>query len=153
MHSRCRVRIQLLLPITATLLTALFAANADPETPIKAASPTHFNPIVQEIEGWKVDVDPKMLKREHATEGARALTMLTSHLQRIAIMIPRDEEVLAHTGHKVRAYAATTPMEYFAEGTEVYFDRNDFYPFVRAKLKEHDPVLDDLLEEIWGVHE
>ena len=43
------------------------------------------------------------------------------------------------------------PMEYFAEGTEAYFDRNDFYPFVRAELKEHDPVLHDLLEEIWGV--
>ena len=34
---------------------------------------------------------------------------------------------------------------------EAYFDRNDFYPFVRAELKEHDPVLHDLLEEIWGV--
>jgi dipeptidyl-peptidase-4 len=61
------------------------------------------------------------------------------------------DEVLDHTGRKVRAYAASTPMEYFAEGTEAYFDRNDFYPFVRAELKEHDPVLHDLLEEIWGV--
>jgi dipeptidyl-peptidase-4 len=42
-------------------------------------------------------------------------------------------------------------MEYFAEGTEAYFDRNDFYPFVRAELKKHDPVLHDLLEEIWGI--
>ena len=59
--------------------------------------------------------------------------------------------VLDHRGRKVRAYAASTPMEYFAEGTEAYFDRNDFYPFVRAELKEHDPVLHDLLEEIWGI--
>jgi len=41
-------------------------------------------------------------------------------------------------------------MEYFAEGTEAYFYRNDFYPFCRAELKEHDPILHDLLVEIWG---
>ena len=34
--------------------------------------------------------------------------------------------------------------------TEVYFYRNDLYPFVRAKLKEHDLVLHNLLEEICG---
>jgi dipeptidyl-peptidase-4 len=51
----------------------------------------------------------------------------------------------------VSAYAATTPMEYFAEGTEAFFDGNYFYPFVRAELKEHDPLLHDLLVEIWGV--
>ncbi len=60
------------------------------------------------------------------------------------------DEVLLYTGKKVRAYAANNPMEYFAEGTEAYFYRNDFYPFVRAELKEHDPVLHNLLEEIWG---
>jgi len=60
------------------------------------------------------------------------------------------DEVMLYTGRKVRAYAATNPMEYFAEGTEAYFYKNDFYPFVRAELKIHDPVLHDLLEDIWG---
>jgi dipeptidyl-peptidase-4 len=60
------------------------------------------------------------------------------------------ERVLLYNGRKVRHYAATDHKEYFAEGTEAYFYRNDFYPFVRAELKEHDPVLHDLLEEIWG---
>ena len=246
------VRTQLFLRTIATLLIALFPAQAEPETPDETAAKTHFDPIVREIEGWKVHIDPKMLEGEHSAEGARALTMLASHLQRIAIMIPQDrlkqlqtlgiwiehdhpeinvepgpyhpgadwlvergydprlakkvhitraasllerqqlakhpsvilhelshafhdqilggyeephilaaykkamkagiyDEVLDHTGRKVRAYAASTPMEYFAEGTEAYFDRNDFYPFVRAELKEHDPVLHDLLEVIWGV--
>jgi hypothetical protein len=36
----------------------------------------------------------------------------------------------------------------FCRGARDY--RNDFYPFVRAELKQHDPVLHDLLEEIWG---
>jgi len=40
--------------------------------------------------------------------------------------------------------------EYFAEGTEAYFYRNDFFPFVRAELALHDPSLHELLETIWG---
>ena len=60
------------------------------------------------------------------------------------------EKVLLYTGKKVRHYALTDQKEYFAEGTEAYFYRNDFYPFVRAELKEHDPVLHDLLVEVWG---
>jgi dipeptidyl-peptidase-4 len=60
------------------------------------------------------------------------------------------EKVLLYNGKKVRHYAATDHKEYFAEGTEAYFYRNDFYPFVRAELKEFDPILHDLLEEIWG---
>lgn len=61
------------------------------------------------------------------------------------------ESVLLYTGKKVRHYGLTTHKEYFAEGTEAFFYRNDFYPFVRAELKEHDPVLHDLLVTIWGV--
>ena len=236
----------------ATVLDALFAANAEPEVRKEGVKSARFDPVIEKIEGWNIHIDPKLLKGKHAEEGAKALKMLASHLQRIAIMIPGDrlkqlqtleiwieydhleinvepgpyhpgaawlvergydprlakkvhvtraaslldrnqlakhpsvilhelshayhdqilggygepriiaayekamkaglyDEVLAHTGRKVRAYAASTPMEYFAEGTEAYFDRNDFFPFVRAELKEHDPVLHDLLEEIWGI--
>jgi len=60
------------------------------------------------------------------------------------------ERVLAHTGETVRHYALTNHKEYFAEGTEAYFYRNDFYPFVRAELEQHDPGLHALLAEIWG---
>jgi dipeptidyl-peptidase-4 len=247
-----QIKSQLLLAVFATVLVAIFAASAQTDTGKKNTSKEHFDPVIRKIEGWNIHIDPKLLKGEHATEGKRALAMLTSHLQRIAIMIPPDrleqlrtleiwiehdhpeinvepgpyhpgvkwltergydprlakkvhitraaslldrkqlakhpsvilhelshayhhqilggydeprilaayekamkaglyDKVLLHTGQKARAYAATTPMEYFAEGTEAYFDRNDFYPFVRAELKEHDPVLHDLLEEIWGI--
>jgi hypothetical protein len=50
-----------------------------------------------------------------------------------------------------RAYAMTSPMEYFAETTEAYFTRNDFFPFTRAELKKHDPGMFTLLETLWGV--
>jgi hypothetical protein len=59
------------------------------------------------------------------------------------------QSVLDHKGVKVRHYALSNQKEYFAEGTEAFFYRNDFYPFVRAELKEHDPELFALLSDIW----
>ncbi|MEX0939530.1 MAG: hypothetical protein WDZ59_16825 [Pirellulales bacterium] len=59
-------------------------------------------------------------------------------------------EVLLYTGKVVRHYATTNHKEYFAEATEAYFYRNDFYPFVRAELQRHDSQMHDLLVEIWG---
>ncbi|MCP4455069.1 MAG: hypothetical protein GY809_26710 [Planctomycetes bacterium] len=229
------------------LAEAMLAMEDAREDPPKK---THFDPVVKDIEGWTVDVDPQMLKGEHAEAGARALTMLANHLQRIAILMPQDrlqemrtlgiwiehdhpdinvepgpyhpgvvwltergydprlakkvhvtrgasllerhhmlkhpavilhelahayhhqilgfdeprikaaydkamtaglyDKVLLYTGQKARHYAATNHMEYFAEGTEAYFYKNDFYPFVRAQLAQYDPALHDLLEAIWG---
>lgn len=59
------------------------------------------------------------------------------------------ESALLYDGSRKRAYAATNPMEYFAEATEAFFGTNDFYPFVRAELKQHDPRLAALLEKLW----
>ncbi|HSJ03349.1 MAG TPA: hypothetical protein VK956_12885 [Verrucomicrobium sp.] len=60
----------------------------------------------------------------------------------------RDSEGRSHMD---RAYAMTTAQEYFAECTEAYFSRNDFYPFTREELKQQDPEMMDLLERLWGV--
>ncbi len=214
-----------------------------------AAKPNgvRFDPVVREIEGWTVHVDPALLDGEHREEGVRALEMLANHLQRIEILVPsrpleemrrleiwiehshptlkskqyhpsrgwlvenghdprlekkvhiplaRDllsreqmlkhpavilhelahayhdqvlgfdhpeivaafaraqlagnyQRVLDHRGGTVRHYALSNHKEYFAEGTEAYFYRNDFYPFVGAELKQHDPALHGLLETIW----
>ena len=48
-----------------------------------------------------------------------------------------------------KAYAMSTPMEYFAETTEAFFGRNDFYPFNREELHKHDPEMEKLLERFW----
>ncbi len=207
-----------------------------------------FDPVVQKIHGWTVHVDPALLGGKHKEMGARALSMLGNHLERIALLvvgerlddmrkleiwiehehpslgnmqyhpsagwlrgrnyderlakkvhIPRArslisrsqlvkhpavvlhelahayhdqilgfddvriveaykkakaaksyEKVLSHRGKRVRHYALTNHKEYFAEATEAYFYRNDFFPFVRAELKEFDPGLHDLLVKIWG---
>ena len=99
MTSRRRTRS--FLPIAAVALLALpaFAAEVPDQLPdpngkpdAKQAAPrtVHFDPVIKNIEGWTVHVDPQMLEGEHAEAGARALTMLTNHLQRIAILMPED---------------------------------------------------------------
>ena len=50
-----------------------------------------------------------------------------------------------------RAYAMNDPMEYFAETSEAYFSRNDFFPFNRDELRQCDPEMNALLEQLWGV--
>ena len=60
------------------------------------------------------------------------------------------EKVLLYSGRTVKHYGLTNQMEYFAECTEAYLGVNDFYPFVRAELNEHDPGMFQLLKKIWG---
>ena len=50
-----------------------------------------------------------------------------------------------------KAYAMTNQMEYFAEVTEAYFDRNDMEPFDLAELKAKDSGVVPVLEKVWGL--
>ncbi|MFO0866024.1 MAG: hypothetical protein U0744_15475 [Gemmataceae bacterium] len=59
------------------------------------------------------------------------------------------DKTLLYDGRRVKHYALTTPMEFFAEMTEAYFGVNDFFPFVRAELKESEPEIYELMREIW----
>jgi len=57
--------------------------------------------------------------------------------------------VLAPAGEKRPAYALTNPKEYFAELSEAYFGRNDFFPFTRDELRDYDPEGYALVEHLW----
>jgi hypothetical protein len=62
-----------------------------------------------------------------------------------------DFEKIRHVnGQMVRHYALNNDEEYFAETTEAYFGKNDFYPFNQAELKEFDPAGYALMEEVWS---
>lgn len=228
----------LLLPISSWLATA---DEVDPPSKF-------YDPVVQQLEGWTLKVDPVLLRREHAEVKKRAFAALANHLQRVKYIVAADrleqlqklpiwielenpvlgnmqyhpargwlvanghdprfvkhvhipraknlyarhmwakhpyvvlhelahsyhdqvlgfdypdiiaaydeakekkiyEDVLLFTGRKDRHYGLTNHKEYFAESTEAYFGVNDFYPFVRAELKEHDPCMFDLLKDVWG---
>jgi len=60
------------------------------------------------------------------------------------------EKVMLFDGRMVPHYALTDHKEYFAEATEAYLYRNDFYPFVAGELKAHDPGAYALMEKVWG---
>ena len=49
-----------------------------------------------------------------------------------------------------RAYAMTNAKEYFAECSEAFFTRNDFFPFTKDELQKHDPEMFELLSKLWG---
>ena len=63
----------------------------------------------------------------------------------------RYDSVLRINGRKEKAYAMNNQQEYFAEQTEAFFGKNDFFPFDRAELREHDPKMHDLLRKLWDV--
>ena len=64
--------------------------NGKSDAEQRTSKNAHFDPVIKDIGGWTVHVDPKLLEGEHAEAGARALTMLANHLQRIAILMPED---------------------------------------------------------------
>jgi len=209
----------------------------------------HFDPVVMDVEGWTVYVDPQLLPGgAHGELGERTLGMLRNHLERVSILLPAEqlnemrtcefwiehkhpeyesmcyhpsrdwllnnggdprlakkvhiveasdlisrhhmrkhpavilhelahayhdiilgfdeprilkgyqeamdagiyEKNLLYTGDYVKHYGATNHKEYFAESTEAYFYKNDFYPFTAAELNEHDPKTYELMRAIWG---
>ncbi len=68
---------------------------------------------------------------------------------REAVLKKSYEKVARHNGQPQKAYAITNPQEYFAETSEAYFGQNDFYPFNRIDLLQHDPKMFRLLAEVW----
>jgi hypothetical protein len=59
------------------------------------------------------------------------------------------ESVGHYDGTMRRAYALENEREYFAELTEAYFGRNDFYPFTRPELQAYDPQGYALMRQVW----
>ncbi len=74
-----------------------------------------------------------------------------------AMVAARDrgnyQSVLRASGARDSHYAMTNAQEYFAETTEALLGVNDFYPFVRAELLNHDPEGARLVAELWGAPE
>ncbi|MBT9547182.1 MAG: hypothetical protein IV090_17450 [Candidatus Sericytochromatia bacterium] len=63
------------------------------------------------------------------------------------------ERVQRYKSSPTRAYALTDEKEYFAESSEAYFGRNDFYPFNRSELQKHDPAIYQIIQAAWGVQQ
>jgi hypothetical protein len=121
--------------------------NPDKAGHIELSNTRHF------VE-WSRSAQPWMVLHEMAHayhhlvlgENCKAIEAAYRH----AVEEELYESVAYCGGGKQKAYALTNAKEYFAELSEAYFGRNDFYPFVRSDLKKHDPQGFQLMEQIWG---
>lgn len=62
----------------------------------------------------------------------------------------RYDQVRHVQGRVKRAYALNNVKEFFAEMSEAYFGRNDFFPFTREELQKYDPEICLLIERLWA---
>ncbi|MAF67700.1 MAG: metallopeptidase [Planctomycetes bacterium] len=68
-----------------------------------------------------------------------------------AVASKRFESVVHVSGVPRRHYGLTNHMEYFAETSEAYFGKNDYFPFDRTELAEVDPQGLRVIEAAWSV--
>lgn len=122
--------------------------------------------------------DPRLAKKVHVTRAAQLFSrdqMLKhpavilhelAHAYHDQVLGFEDKDVLAayenamekklldkvkiFDGREAPHYGGTNHKEYFAEATEAYLYRNDFFPFVAAELHEYDPKGFALMKKIWG---
>ncbi len=103
---------------------------------------------------WSRKTQPWMVLHElahayhHLTLGAQYAPLEAAYKQALERKL-YDRVDFVHGGQR-KAYAATNPAEYFAELSEAYFGKNDFFPYTRAELEEHDPVGFELMKKVWG---
>lgn len=104
--------------------------------------------------GWS-DTQPWMMLHElaHAYHfqilGEMNLKVLEAYRQ--AVEKKLYDSVEYDGRHKMKAYAMNNAKEYFAELTEAYFGRNDFYPYTHEDLREHDILGYWMMESSWGL--
>jgi hypothetical protein len=109
---------------------------------------------VQNFVQWSRSTQPWMILHElahtyhHRVLGEQNAAIEATYHQ--AIQRNLYQSVNYIQGGKQKAYALTDAKEYFAELSEAYFGKNDFYPFTRSELKTYDPVGYQLMEKVWG---
>lgn len=54
-------------------------------------------------------------------------------------------------GEYITAYAMQDEHEYFAELSEAYFGCNDYYPYNRQQLRQHDPIGYQIVRKLWNL--
>lgn len=60
------------------------------------------------------------------------------------------QTVVMSNGRTREHYGLSDAKEFFAEMTESYFGSNDFFPFVAGELKQAEPEVFALMQDIWG---
>lgn len=141
LHStvRCLLRsVALLVSLTGTDF-----ALAAGKPPLPAAHTT------REMEGWTVRVDDRLLKGEHAADGARALELLESRLVSITAVVPEKTltKLRAIVIQLDQSHGDLVPMQYHPDAGWL---KENGYSGQLAKCV-HIPTVADFLEP-QGIH-
>ena len=48
----------------------------------------YYEPIIKEVEGWRIAVEPKLLEKENKEVADKAFVALANHLQRVKFILP-----------------------------------------------------------------
>ncbi len=69
-----------------------FVLNASPHSAFnQVAQAQEFpKPLIRDIEGWKIEVDPEILSEKNRAEGEQTLAALANHLQRVKWILSDD---------------------------------------------------------------
>lgn len=103
---------------------------------------------------WSQKTQPWMVLHElshqyhHLTLGADYAPLVAAYKAAMERKI-YDSVEFVHGG-KRKHYATTNHSEYFAEISEAYFGKNDFFPFTHDELAKHDPAGYEMLKKAWG---
>lgn len=110
---------------------------------------------VKNFINWSRDTQPWIVLHElaHAYQHFRLKNKqaLIDATYKQAVDMKLYDSVDYISGTKKTAYAIKNQKEYFAELSESYFGRNDYYPYTRNELMVHDPKGYSLMVQVWGV--
>ena len=102
---------------------------------------------------WSKGVEGQILLHELAHAYLFSLSDYEQLLVHLAYLDAKNsgsyDAVQYQDGQLRRAYAMTDTQEYFAELSEAYFYRNDFFPFRRSDLESHDPAGFEAVVRAW----
>ena len=88
-----KMKVLILPLLLAAVLGAIVFAQGDRlprQKPKLVEKGVRFDPVVRNMEGWTVHIDPALLGGEHAETGGKCLRMLADHLNRISLLVQGD---------------------------------------------------------------
>jgi len=102
---------------------------------------------------WSLNTQPYSLLHElaHAFHDIQPIEIKQAIANRFKVVMDLKlyDSVTYANGNKTKHYATNSEFEFFAELTEAYFGKNDYFPFNRTELMNYDKESGMLIKKVW----
>ncbi|MFY8005187.1 MAG: RICIN domain-containing protein [Chitinophagaceae bacterium] len=102
---------------------------------------------------WSLNTQPYSLLHElaHAYHDMQPASIKQAIANRFKVVMDLKlyDSVAYANGNKTKHYATNSEFEFFAELTEAYFGKNDYFPFNRTELMNYDNESGLLIKKVW----